>query len=233
MSRFEEQVVARGAEELRTSCLAAADWIDGRGTGLGRSTLELLQSELVRASRAAGEDATAAGHYPSRRVELLRAMEGSARDVFAKYDPTRSAERLVSAVQTSLAQTMLVQLSAVGISGAVALKAASLADLTGLLPAALLATSGFIILPIQRYRLQRELSARIDDLSAALNVVLKAHLEQELSGAVGRAREVVAPFATLVERSQRTNADKAAALAERRAEIEGLREAWGALDKGR
>ena len=123
---------------------------------------------------------------------------------------------------SSLVQSVVAQLSAVGISGAVALKAATLADLTGLLPAAVLATSGLVILPIQRYRLQRELTERIDDLSAALSRTLESHLEQELGDCIVRTNEIVAPFAALVERSQQTNAKINALLVARREEIDNI-----------
>ena len=71
------------------------------------------------------------------------------------------------------------QAGAAGLSGLVAVKAAALVDLTGLLPAAALAATGFAILPMQRNKLQRELRARVEELTARLDETMHEHLQQE------------------------------------------------------
>jgi len=123
----------------------------------------------------------------------------------------------VAAIQTSLAQVLVLEAGAVGLTGMVSLKAASLADLTGLLPVALLAAAGLVVLPLQRYRLQVDLQRRVDELSASLDASLRAHLEEELQRAASRSRDVVAPFARLVER-------EAAAQVERRRGLDSCAE---------
>ena len=73
-----------------------------------------------------------------------------------RYDPSAAARRMATAAQTSIAQAALLRAGAAGVTGMVAVKAAALADLTGLLPAALLLATGLGLLPMQRLRLQRE-----------------------------------------------------------------------------
>ena len=122
-------------------------------------------------------------------------MQGAARGALEAYDPKTSAQRLLASVHTALAQTAVLQAGAAGVSGMVAVKAASLVDLTGLLPAALLAVTGFAVLPVQRYRLQADLQQRVAELTATLDTALRGHLEEELQHASSRARDIVAPFA--------------------------------------
>ena len=130
----------------------------------GETARELLHSRVRSArddpgvSGALAAFGGQAGGYGSRRQELLLSLQDSSRRTVEAYDPQRSAERLVAAVRTSLAQAALLQLGAVGVSYAVAVKTTTLMDLTGLLPAALLAVTGLAVLPMQRHRLQRELA---------------------------------------------------------------------------
>ena len=69
---------------------------------------------------------------------------------------------------------------AASLGSLVALKAAALVDLTGLLPAALLAATGLGVLPWQRYRLQHEYAQRVEALKESLDRAVSAHLQAEL-----------------------------------------------------
>ena len=149
-------------------------------------------------------------------------MQGAARGALEAYDPKTSAQRLLASVHTALAQTAVLQAGAAGVSGMVAVKAASLVDLTGLLPAALLAVTGFAVLPVQRYRLQADLQQRVAELTATLDTALRGHLEEELQHASSRARDIVAPFAAEADAAAAEQRALAALLAESREEVEAI-----------
>ena len=102
----------------------------------------------------------------------------------------------------------------------VAVKAASLVDLTGLLPAAPLAVTGFAA-PVQRYRLQADLQQRVAELTATLDTALRGHLEEELQHA-SSARDIVAPFAAEADAAAAEQRALAALLAESREEVEAI-----------
>lgn len=231
VSRFEAMVVADVSAQLERVALALADWMDQRAAAQARDTQAMLQARIHRtpagvgpAGGGSGSQAwdetlaqlTAAG-YASRRHELLLSMQRAARDSISSSSVSDGGERAVAAIQTSLAQVLVLEAGAVGLTGMVSLKAASLADLTGLLPVALLAAAGLVVLPLQRYRLQADLQRRVDELSASLDASLRAHLEEELQRAASRSRDVVAPFARLVER-------EAAAQVERRRGLDSCAE---------
>ena len=188
---------------------------DARGALLHEETRELL----LRATKGGGESG---GGYAARRQQHLLAMQGAARGALEAYDPKTSAQRLLASVHTALAQTAVLQAGAAGVSGMVAVKAASLVDLTGLLPAALLAVTGFAVLPVQRYRLQADLQQRVAELTATLDTALRGHLEDELQHASSRARDIVAPFAAEADAAAAEQRALAALLAESREEVEAI-----------
>ena len=78
------------------------------------------------------------------------------------------------------------------------------------------------MLPIQRYRLQTDLQRRVDELSSTLDTALRAHLEEELQRAISRSREIVAPFARLVEREGAAHAERTGLLESSAAPVEEL-----------
>ena len=215
VTRFEKVVVADTAAQLERAALATAEWVDARGALLHEETRELL----LRATKGGGESG---GGYAARRQQHLLAMQGAARGALEAYDPKTSAQRLLASVHTALAQTAVLQAGAAGVSGMVAVKAASLVDLTGLLPAALLAVTGFAVLPVQRYRLQADLQQRVAELTATLDTALRGHLEEELQHASSRARDIVAPFAAEADAAAAEQRALAALLAESREEVEAI-----------
>jgi uncharacterized membrane-anchored protein YhcB (DUF1043 family) len=212
-----------------------------RAEAQARDTQALLQARIhrpdsarrngpvVSGAAASGQawDATLAQltevGYASRRQELLLSMQKAARDSMSAGGVSDGGERAVAAIQTSLAQVLVLEAGAVGLTGMVSLKAASLADLTGLLPVALLAATGLVVLPLQRYRLQTDLQRRVDELSASLDSSLRAHLEEELQRAASRSRDVVAPFARLVEREAAAQKERRRGLDTCAAELEQLK----------
>jgi GTP-binding protein EngB required for normal cell division len=242
VTRFEKAVVADVSAQLERVALALADWMDQRAQAQARDTLAVLQARLHRpparggggppvaggASSPGGEvwDETVAqlteAGYASRRHELLISMQRSARESMSAGGVSDGGERAVAAIQTSLAQVLVLEAGAVGLTGMVSLKAASLADLTGLIPVALLAATGLVVLPLQRYRLQTDLQRRVDELSASLDASLRAHLEEELQRAASRCRDVAAPFARLVEREAAAHGERRRGLDRCAEELEKL-----------
>ena len=238
VERFHAEVLADASEELQRTAQAVASWMEQRGAAQARSTSELLQARLGRAPAIAAVGLTATarlaaassegggggsgGEYSSQRHELLLQLQGSGRQAIDKLDPRAAAERLASAAQASLAQAALLQASAAGVTSLVAVKAAALVDLTGLLPAALLAATGLGLLPVQRYRLQREFGAKVDVLATTLDRAVTSHLEAELVTASGRASQLITPFSTLVKSAHTAHEEQLGALTKAREALDAL-----------
>ena len=172
VTRFEKVVVADTAAQLERAALATAEWVERRA---------LLHEETRDSTRSAIKGAARGRGYAARRQQHLLAMQG-ARGALEAYDPKTSAQRLLASARRRSRGG-----SAGGRGGRLGMVAvaASLVDLTGLLPAALLAVTGFAVLLVQRYRLAD--LQRVAELHATLDTALRGHLEEELQHAEPRA----------------------------------------------
>lgn len=168
--------------------------------------------------RVAGD----AGSFASQRQVLLLQLQQSASSTIDRFEPDAAAQRMITAAQSAIAQAALLTSGAAGLSGLVAVKAAALVDLTGLLPAALLAGVGLGVLPMQRYRLQMEYREKVDELAVSLDRAVEEHLKQELIDAKSRANALVTPFATLASSADARQQERLDALAASRMALEGL-----------
>jgi hypothetical protein len=243
VQRFHQAVLADAGDELQQVVTSVAAWMDAKGAAQVRATCELLSAKLMHRlesseSAKRGESTMWAAAANSclatsgsvsafasderQRQLLVLQLKQSASKTISNFDPSSAAQRMVTAAQTSLAQAALLEAGAAGLSGLVAVKAAALVDLTGLLPAALLAATGLGLLPYQRYRLQTEYRERVDELSAVLDRAVHAHLTQELYSAKDRAAELVKPFAALAGSAGVTCQEQQRALAVSRAAVDAL-----------
>ena len=236
VQRFRDGVLADADEELQLVVAEVAAWMNSRGAAQSRATTEFLEARIgdrskatgapsptaMLASAAWGDGAESPELYHAQRQRLLLGLQSSASKALERYDAQQASARLLTTAHTALAQTALLQAGAMGLSGLVVVKAAALVDLTGLLPAALLAATGFGVLPMQRYRMQRELRDKVDDLTSQLDAAMLRHLQHELEGAASRARELISPFATLAESKRLEHEQRASKLVEARKGIDEL-----------
>jgi hypothetical protein len=136
-------------------------------------------------------------------------------------------------VRESIAQTALLQVSALGLGAMVAaLASTTAADVTGLAAAGALSLIGFLILPARRRKARSELAARVARLRERLGAALRESFERERDRSAGRIREAIAPYARFV-RGERSGLEEAsAALARIGDGLEGLGARVEALGRG-
>ena len=239
VDRFQRQVLSSTSDELQAVVASVAAWMDARGAAQAAATAELLS---VRLQQPAGGDghaegdrggrplgvgsaataAATASSFASQRQLLLLQLQTSATKAVDTFDSATAAQRMVTAAQAAVAQAAVLTSGAAGLSGLVAVKAAALVDLTGLLPAALLAGVGLGVLPMQRHRLQTEYREKTDELANTLDRAVRAHLTQELQGARDRCDQLVTPFATLVGSAHTQQEERLKALEASRAALNEL-----------
>jgi hypothetical protein len=219
VERFQQRVVADANATLQRTLEEVAAWMENRGASLARGTLELLTSRLKQLPDTPPNQETA---YQTQRHALVLELHKAGATTMERYDPKSAAARMATATQTSIAQAALLQAGAAGMTGMVAVKAAALTDLTGLIPAALLLATGFGVLPMQRLRLQREYRQTIEDLTASLDQAVQAHMLQELSASKAKCLGLVSPFATLVKTAHAQQTKQMEALDESRVALSGL-----------
>ncbi len=143
------------------------------------------------------------GTFESNRQELLASVGRAAGDVVRSYDPERQAREIATSVQAAVAQTALVEVGAVGLGALlVKLLATTLADVTGLLAAGVLAAFGLYVLPARRRKAKNDLRARVDELRERLAGVLTRQFEDELMRSLARIRDAIAPYTRFVRSEQ-------------------------------
>ena len=246
VERFQTRVVADANATLQRTLEEVAAWMEHKGEAQARDTLELPTTRLQQQQQLPTEGSAAATAakaaplsqqqqqqqqhhrhaevpYHVQRHALVLELHKAGATTMERYDPSSAARRMATAAQASIAQAALLQAGAAGVTGMVAVKAAALTDLTGLLPAALLLATGLGLLPMQRLRLQREYRLRIDELTASLDAAVHAHLLRELSASKARCLDLVAPFATLVKGAHAQQAGQLKALDEAREQLDALR----------
>jgi len=106
---------------------------------------------------------------------------------------------MVQAVQKAVMATAAVELGALGLSGLVA---AAVLDAAGLAGAGSVALAGFVILPSQRARLNKELGAKIDALHNEVREQLLQQYTREIESAERAMAMAVTPFYRYVAREE-------------------------------
>jgi hypothetical protein len=108
-------------------------------------------------------------------------------------------------VRDSVAQTALLQVSALGLGALVTTLATSTAaDVTGLVAAGALSILGLFVLPARRRKARAELAARVASLREKLLSSLTASFESERDRSLQKVREAIAPYSRFV----RTEGDR-------------------------
>jgi hypothetical protein len=157
------------------------------------------------------------------RQRLLEAVRSEAQRAVDGYDAPAEARRLAQSVRDSVAQTALLQVSAVGVGALVAtLATTTAADVTGLVAAGALSVVGLFILPARRRRARAELASRVATLRAKLLASLTEGFERERDRGQHKVREAIAPYSRFV----RTEGDR---LREAETALAGLHDGLAAL----
>jgi small GTP-binding protein len=157
------------------------------------------------------------------RARILDAVGKAAGEAVSHYDAPAEARRLAEKVRESVAQTALLQVSALGLGTIVAaLASTTAADVTGIVAAGVLSLIGFVLLPARRDKARRELAAKVGEVRGKLMGALSASFEAEAAGANERIRAAVAPYAAFVGREQQRVAEAQRALESLSARLDGL-----------
>jgi GTP-binding protein EngB required for normal cell division len=198
---FEETVVADLPREVERRIEAMVDWMVG-------AELRQWQDVMARLSaRQAAHAERLVGRVDDRfeydRQRLLDAVSVEARHAVEGYDGPAEAKRLAHGVRDSVAQTALLQVSALGLGAIVAaLASTTAADVTGLAAAGALSVIGFLILPAKRRRARSELAARVRALREKLVASLTGSFDRERERGGQRVRDAIAPYARFVRTEQ-------------------------------
>ena len=200
---FERQVVADTAAQVEAHTHELIDWLVQEDFQQWQAVTEYLNKRVAHhEGRMVGK---VEGKFEYNRQALLASVGRSASEIVSSYDKEGEARELADSVQMALAQTAIVEVGAVGLGALVlALLSTTVADVTGVLAASVLAALGFYVLPNKRRQAKNNLQAKIIDLRARLGETITAQFENELARSLQRIREAIRPYTRFVETQQAT-----------------------------
>jgi hypothetical protein len=144
------------------------------------------------------------GTFEQDRRRLLETVGAAAHHAIEGYDRDRESSRLADSVQSAVASTAVIEVSAVGLGTLVSIIAtSSAADVTGILAAGALSVVGLLVLPAKRRQAKFELDRKVAAVREQLMTSLRRQFELETEASVARIRDAIAPYTRFV-RAERT-----------------------------
>jgi hypothetical protein len=189
---FETTVVADLPREVEKRVESMVDWMVGAELRQWQDVMEHLAGR--QAAHADGMVGRVDDRFDYDRKRLLEAVRHEAQRAIDGYDAPKEAKRLAQSVRDSVAQTALLQVSAVGLGALVATLATTTAvDVTGLVAAGTLSVVGLFILPARRRKARAELAARVSALREKLVSALTGAFSTERNRSQEKVRGAIAP----------------------------------------
>jgi small GTP-binding protein len=194
---FETQVVADLPREVEKRVEAMVDWMVGAELRQWQDVMERLGGR--QAVHADGLVGRVDDRFDYDRQRLLEAVRAEAQRAVDDYDAPAEARRLAENVRDSVAQTALLQVSAVGLGTLVTMLATTTAmDVTGFVAAGALSVVGLLVLPARRRKARAELAARVATLREKLLSSLTASFESERGRSQEKVKDAIAPYSRFV-----------------------------------
>ncbi len=198
---FARVVIADTPQRVEQRVDQVIDW-------LVASELRQWQAVMERIGRRQAEYADrmvgrVGGIFDYDRARLLDGVGRAAQNAVEQYDHEREAHRIAESVRMAVAGTALIEVSALGLGALVMLLATTtLADVTGLLTAGLVATLGLFVIPARRREAKAELRRKIGGVRYQLMSALTRQFDLEMQHSVQRIQEAIAPYTRFVRAEQ-------------------------------
>ncbi|MCS7222299.1 MAG: dynamin family protein [Anaerolineae bacterium] len=198
---FERIVIADSVVQVEAHVNELINWMVDQDFRQWQAVTEYLNRRVAQhQERIIGR---VGGAFENHRRELLASVGRVASEIVRSYDHRRQAREIATSVQAAVAQTALVEVGAVGLGALlVKLLATTLADVTGLLAAGVLAALGLYVLPMRRHKAKADLQARVDELRQRLADTLTHQFEDELTRSLARIRDAISPYTRFVRSEQ-------------------------------
>ncbi|MCL4393864.1 MAG: dynamin family protein [Chloroflexi bacterium] len=190
---FESQVLTGVSDEIDHLVQSTVNWLVEKDLRHWQQISSfMLKRRTALEDELVGQVST---DFDLRRQALLDSVSQSSQSVVATYDAEEESRQLGSAVESSVAQTALVEAGAVGLGTAVTILVGSSAvDVTGVLFAGVIAIVGFFIIPYKRQQAKTRFRDKIQAVRDNLVRVLTAQFNAETERTLNRLKEGVAPY---------------------------------------
>jgi small GTP-binding protein len=220
-AEFEKRVLADVPRQIEEQVQRLIDWLVQKDLQEWQRVMTYVQRRrALHAEHIVGE-----GLEPRemRRRELIDTMGRTVQRVVETYDRDKEASDLAKHVETAVAQTALLEVSAIGLGTLVtAAVVSSSVDITGMLAAGTLAIVGFFVIPYKRNQAKENFKNKMTELRATLLDTLTTAFNKETRTAVERLKDGITPYTRFV-RAERERIEKTETV------LAGLRKKLSAL----
>jgi small GTP-binding protein len=209
-AQFEKKVLTDVPKQIEEQVQRLIDWLVQRDLQEWQRVMTYVQRrQAINIDHIVG-----AGIEPRemRRRELIDSMGKTVKRVVETYDRDREASELATHVETAVAQTALLEASAVGLGALVtAAVLSSSLDITGILAAGTLAILGIFVIPYKRKQAKDNFKQKMTNLRTSLLDTLTTQFTNESQNVVTRLKDGVMPYIRYV-RSERERIEKGEAV---------------------
>lgn len=194
---FEAKVVADLKDRIGDTIHDATDFLMKEQIALFERALRFVTEHLVTGKykgRVVAPDPTQ-NTFDYNRERLVADMRDAFAQEIARFDVEGECKRVAESAYRGILQQVGVHVGAVGLGALlVALLSGIALDVTGVLAAGVLFTTGFVILPKKKRALMQRFSLRVDDLVREFRAQLSRTFERELAAMADRIKKAYEPY---------------------------------------
>jgi len=205
--QFEKQVLADVPQQIDEQVQRLIDWLVQKDMHEWQQVMSYLQRRRAQnLDHMVGESY---GPRESRRRELIDTVGKTVQTIVESYDRNKEASELAASVEAAVAQTALMEVSAVGLGALITIAVvSSTLDITGILAASTLAVLGFFVIPFKRKQAKDRFKEKMLNLRTKLLSSLTTQFGNESENVIARLKDGLSPYTRYV-RSERERIDMA------------------------
>jgi small GTP-binding protein len=194
---FERKVVADAPKLVEGRVTEVIDWMVASELRQWQAVMDhLSRRRAEHAERIVGQ---VGGSFDYDRARLLDTVGRASQRAVESYDKEAEATRLAESVQMAVAGTALVEVGAIGLGTIVTIIATTtMADVTGILAASVVAVLGLFVIPARRREAKKELREKIAAMRQQLMGTLTGQFDRELERSLQRINEAIAPYTRFI-----------------------------------
>ncbi len=203
---FEKEVLIEMPQQIEDQVQRLIDWLVQKDLHEWQQVMGYLQRRQAQhVDHLVGESY---GPQETRRRELIDTVGKTVQTIVETYDHRQEASELAASVELAVAQTAVLEASAVGLGAVVTFAVLSSAvDITGTLAAGTMAILGFFVIPFKRKQAKENFKEKMTTLQSKLLDALTTQFSNEFENALARMKNGVAPYTRYIT-SERERIEK-------------------------
>jgi len=201
-AQYREEVIADIPDTIETRVTEITEWLVASNQEQWRMVMEHVRRRRdVHAAQLLGDIPNA---FEMDREGLIETVSRSAQQALQAYDRKAESARIAQSLQRAVANTALVEASAVSLGALITVIASTTAlDVTGIVAAGTMAILGLLVIPSRRRRLKEELREKIEEVRTNLVSTLTSQYETEVATSLEEIQSAISPYTRFI-RSQQT-----------------------------